>query len=78
MGVIRGRIKVERKPPRRPSERTDQVTSFSGACEWLLMQYQEIDRKFPIINGAVAQACSLGPRTKRAVETQPRPAKSTK
>jgi hypothetical protein len=51
IGVIRGRKNADRKRLRRSGERTDQIRSLSGACEWLLMQYEEIDRKFPIVDG---------------------------
>jgi hypothetical protein len=48
MSVIRRRKRLE-YAPRRPRP-AGPITSFSGACEWLLMQYEEIDRKFPLID----------------------------
>jgi hypothetical protein len=50
--IIRGRTKVDPQRSGTSPAWNDQLTSCSGACEWLLTQYEEIDRKFPIFRNA--------------------------
>ena len=55
----------KREQSSRLGEQTAVIAS-SGACEWLLTQYDKIDRKFPIVNTDRKQRAGNPLQTKSA------------